>query len=373
MTRNKFVAALLLSSAMAAAPAMARDGAAYVGVEGGFFDASDIEFDLADVDTTSDDPLRVKHSNGYDVGAVVGYDFGMFRVELEGSRKVAELNIVELNDSPVGFQGGGVTGRDPLAPGNYSDGTFTSAGGSTRIWAGMLNALLDIGGNDGVGVSIGGGVGYAQIDADIYQIYEPGVAFIDDKTEEFAYQGIAELYYPIARWVDVGVKYRYFRIPDYTQVARNGTELDGKFQSHSALATLSFNFGGEEAAPPPPPPPPPAPVADNFLVFFDWDESDVTSEAADTLNRAATAYSEGGSASVTLAGHADKSGSASYNVGLSQRRADAVREYLVGRGVPEGVISTEAFGESRPLVETADGVREPQNRRVEINFGGAGM
>jgi outer membrane protein OmpA-like peptidoglycan-associated protein len=75
-----------------------------------------------------------------------------------------------------------------------------------------------------------------------------------------------------------------------------------------------------------------------------------------------------------LAGHADKSGSAQYNVGLSQRRADAVRSYLEGRGVPGGAIASEAFGESRPLVETADGVREPQNRRVEITFGpGSGM
>ncbi|HWH16856.1 MAG TPA: OmpA family protein, partial [Allosphingosinicella sp.] len=65
----------------------------------------------------------------------------------------------------------------------------------------------------------------------------------------------------------------------------------------------------------------------------------------------------------------DRSGSASYNVGLSQRRADAVRSYLAGRGVPNGAMATEAFGESRPLVETADGVREPQNRRVEITFG----
>ncbi|OTJ68810.1 OmpA family protein, partial [Pseudomonas aeruginosa] len=58
-----------------------------------------------------------------------------------------------------------------------------------------------------------------------------------------------------------------------------------------------------------------------------------------------------------------------YNVGLSQRRADSVRSYLSGRGIPDGVISSEAFGESRPRVETADGVRELQNRRVEITYG----
>jgi len=134
------------------------------------------------------------------------------------------------------------------------------------------------------------------------------------------------------------------------------------------MGGLTFNFGAA-------PPPPPAPVAVGpFIVFFDWDRSDITPQAAAILDNAASAYQQTGQAQVVLAGHADRSGSAQYNVGLSQRRADAVRSYLAGRGVPDGAITSEAFGESRPLVETADGVREPQNRRVEITFGpGAGM
>jgi outer membrane protein OmpA-like peptidoglycan-associated protein len=109
-----------------------------------------------------------------------------------------------------------------------------------------------------------------------------------------------------------------------------------------------------------------------FIVFFDWDKSAITAEAASILDNAANAYATTGQARVQLAGHADKSGSDQYNVGLSQRRADAVKAYLAGKGVPDSAIVTEAFGESRPLVDTADGVREPQNRRVEITFG-AGM
>jgi len=120
----------------------------------------------------------------------------------------------------------------------------------------------------------------------------------------------------------------------------------------------------------PEPAPPPLPVpAGPFIVFFDWDRSDITPEAASILDNAAAAYQQSGSASVMLAGNADKSGSDQYNVGLSQRRADAVRAYMVGRGLPDGSISTEAYGESRPLVDTADGVREPQNRNVQITFG----
>jgi outer membrane protein OmpA-like peptidoglycan-associated protein len=104
-------------------------------------------------------------------------------------------------------------------------------------------------------------------------------------------------------------------------------------------------------------------------VFFDWDKSDITPEAASILDNAISNYQNCGNSQVMLAGHADRSGPASYNVGLSQRRADSVKAYLSGRGISDGVISTEAFGESRPRVETADGVRELQNRRVEIMYG----
>uniref|UniRef100_UPI0012E1370D OmpA family protein n=1 Tax=Sandarakinorhabdus oryzae TaxID=2675220 RepID=UPI0012E1370D len=130
--------------------------------------------------------------------------------------------------------------------------------------------------------------------------------------------------------------------------------------------------------PPPPPPPPPLPpcppaavTPGPFLVFFDWDKSNITAEAAAILDRAAEQYAATGQTRVALAGHADKSGKDDYNVKLSQRRADAVKAYLAGKGVPADAMGTEAFGEGRPLVDTADGVREPQNRRVEITFSGA--
>ncbi|WP_156437822.1 MULTISPECIES: OmpA family protein, partial [unclassified Sphingomonas] len=125
---------------------------------------------------------------------------------------------------------------------------------------------------------------------------------------------------------------------------------------------------------PPPPPPEVVCTPGPYIVFFEWDKSDITPEAAGILDNAVSNYQSCGNAQVMLAGHADKSGAASYNVGLSQRRADATRAYLSSRGIPDGVITTEAFGESRPRVDTADGVRELQNRRVEITYGpGSGM
>ena len=104
-------------------------------------------------------------------------------------------------------------------------------------------------------------------------------------------------------------------------------------------------------------------------MFFEWDKSDITPEAGSILDNAVTQYQTCGNAQVMLAGHADKSGAPTYNVGLSQRRADAVKAYLTSRSIPETVIATEAFGESRPRVDTADGVREVQNRRVEVTYG----
>jgi outer membrane protein OmpA-like peptidoglycan-associated protein len=111
-----------------------------------------------------------------------------------------------------------------------------------------------------------------------------------------------------------------------------------------------------------------------YIVFFDWDKSDVTPEAATILDSAITAYGNCNSVPIMLAGHTDRSGTPKYNMGLSSRRNDSVRAYLTSHGIPDGAISSQAFGETQPRVPTADGVRELQNRRVEITYGpGSGM
>jgi outer membrane protein OmpA-like peptidoglycan-associated protein len=121
-------------------------------------------------------------------------------------------------------------------------------------------------------------------------------------------------------------------------------------------------------------PPKPACSTGPYIVFFDFDKSDITAEASTILNNAVTAYANCGSAQVMLAGHTDTAGRATYNVGLAERRNASVRSYLAGRGIPDGKITGEAFGETQPRVPTADGVREAQNRRVEVTYGpGSGM
>jgi outer membrane protein OmpA-like peptidoglycan-associated protein len=111
-----------------------------------------------------------------------------------------------------------------------------------------------------------------------------------------------------------------------------------------------------------------------YIVFFDWDKSDVTPEAASILDSAVTAYGNCANVPVMLAGYADRSGKPAYNQGLSERRNASVRAYLTAHGVPDGAITSQGFGENNPRVPTADGVRELQNRRVEITYGpGSGM
>jgi outer membrane protein OmpA-like peptidoglycan-associated protein len=118
-------------------------------------------------------------------------------------------------------------------------------------------------------------------------------------------------------------------------------------------------------------PPPPAPVAaapreQSLLVFFDFDQATITQEGQQVIRRAVENYRRGGVPRIVATGHADRSGTPEYNMSLSDRRAVAVRQALVAAGIPAADIGTQARGESQPLVPTADGEREPQNRRVEI-------
>lgn len=114
-------------------------------------------------------------------------------------------------------------------------------------------------------------------------------------------------------------------------------------------------------------------TAGPYTVYFGAQQEKVTPKAAAILDNAAAAYAGCGDVQVMLAGHTDRSGSDEANVGLSQRRAANVRLYLAALKIPDGVITTQAFGESRPMVTTKDGMKEPRNNRVEISFGpGAG-
>ena len=138
----------------------------------------------------------------------------------------------------------------------------------------------------------------------------------------------------------------------------------------AALLLAACDSPPPQAAAPPPPPPAASPY---FMVFFDWDRSNLSAQAQATLQQAAATFKARGNVGVNVVGHTDTSGPDGYNMALSLRRANVVKDSLVQQGVPPAAITTTGVGKSGLLVQTGDGVREPQNRRAEIMVGGGGM
>jgi iron complex outermembrane receptor protein len=140
--------------------------------------------------------------------------------------------------------------------------------------------------------------------------------------------------------------------------------------------SVKYRFGGEsepEAAPAayvPPPVVAPAPAPKSYLVFFDFNKSDLTPEATTIVDTAAKNAGPAKVTQLTVTGHTDTVGSDAYNMRLSRRRAESVAAQLEKDGIPSSEIEIVAKGKRDLLVPTKDGVREPQNRRVQIVYSG---
>jgi OmpA-OmpF porin, OOP family len=164
--------------------------------------------------------------------------------------------------------------------------------------------------------------------------------------------GIEDMFAP--QW-SVKLEYRY-------------AELGSHFTLNEGLLGVNYHFG----APPPPPPAPmaapaPPPAAPKvFIVFFDWDKDTITPEGQQIIAQAADAYKAGAPVQIQVTGYTDRSGSPGYNQRLSERRANNVARALAALGVPKDQMIVAGRGENDNRVPTAPGVREPQNRRVEI-------
>ena len=265
---------------------------------------------------------------GFAGGVKAGYDFLGPRIELE-----------------VGY---GYVPSNAFIPGTQ----LTGGGGSIGT---MVNFYYDFMPSSRISPYIGVGA---------------GAAFIDSNTRfgdtQFAYQAMAGLAYHINSNWSAGVEARIGGTTD-PGFSVNGQRFTYKNAGIAALVGIAYKFGGPSAPAAAAPPPAPAqPAPPSFMVFFDFDRSDLSAQAQSTIQQAAGAYKTKGSARVTATGHADKSGPDAYNMALSLRRANTVKDALVRNGVPATAIAVVGRGESMPLVQTADGVREPQNRRVEI-------
>jgi len=193
-----------------------------------------------------------------------------------------------------------------------------------------------------------------------------GVAFIDSNSSlgstQFAWDALVGVRYNITSQFTVGLEGRYVGTTN-PSITVAGQTFYGSNHNVELLVGVAYKFAAAAA---PPPPPAPMAAAPSYMVFFDWDRSNLSQQALATIQQAANTYKTKGSARITATGHADRSGPENYNMALSLRRANAVKDALVRDGVPATAISVIGKGETQPLVPTADGVREPQNRRVEI-------
>lgn len=183
--------------------------------------------------------------------------------------------------------------------------------------------------------------------------------------------------YAVSHNWDVGVEYRYTDLGNDRIInTTHAIVLNNAVKYNLIQLALTYRFAPPRApmaeapapapmpvaAPAPPPPPPPR----TFLVFFDFDKATLTADARRVVEAAAASYKATGSARINVAGYTDLAGTQAYNLRLSQRRADAVASYLAAQGVPKSAMDVKWFGKEHPRVPTPDGVREPQNRRVEI-------
>jgi outer membrane protein OmpA-like peptidoglycan-associated protein len=201
-------------------------------------------------------------------------------------------------------------------------------------------------------------------------------------SDEFAVQGIAGVAFNIAQVPGLALTAEYRFTASPIDASYSAQYFDGPFVGHEKLKTegqynnaalVGVRYALFSAPPPPPPPaaitpPPPAPpeVARTYLVFFDWDRADLTTRARQIVAEAAAASTKVQTTRIDVNGYTDLSGTAAYNQRLSVRRAESVEAELVRDGVAKSEISIHGYGESNPLIPTAKGVREPQNRRVEI-------
>jgi outer membrane protein OmpA-like peptidoglycan-associated protein len=297
----------------------------YIGVMGGANWLLNTNVTLGGVSTSA------SPNTGFLAGGMLGYDFVGPRVELEGSYRenTNTLNVNAFGVGSVGFRHSEVAVMANL----YYD---FNAGGVIVPYIGA-----------------GVGVGFTNATAGAGQ----------SNSTNFAYQGMAGLGWNIDPMFRLNLEGRYHGTSNPTVNSAIG---GGTYQNNniSALLALHIRFGAPAAPVAAPTPAPAAPPS--FMVFFDWDRSNLSAQALNTIKQAANAFKAKGQARVTATGHADRSGPDQYNMALSLRRANAVKNALVREGVPATAIAVVGRGESMPLVQTADGVREPQNRRVEI-------
>ena len=329
----------------------------YLGIGGGWSHL----MPFTDSESTDGLLFHTRPQEGFVVDAVAGYDFGRLRLEGEMAYRRAGVAKTTIVNGGTAF---------PALTGH----TTTDGDVSALSWMG--NATVDILPQSQITPYIGVGVGGVLLQLENFAA--GSTTFASHSDVEVAYQGIAGVRYQIAPSVSLALDYRFFGTTTPNFHDTKGGGFNAPHRSHNVILGIAYHFGAPSppppmaapiAAPAPlPPPPAPAPTAAlrSFIVYFNFDRSDLTPDARKTVQDAAATFKQPGSARISIDGYTDLAGSALYNLKLSKRRADTVRAYLLQLGVPDGAIAESWHGKENPAVPTPDGTREPRNRRVEI-------
>lgn len=331
----------------------------YIGGEGGWSHLEDI--DVTNGAAATPNKATLSPSEGFAAGVAGGYEFSSgVRAELEAVYRRQDFD--NWNGSLTG----------PPSVSSKLSGSASSA-------ALMGNVLYDFMKNSPITPYVGGGLGLAAVTMDKVHINSTNTQVFDDTEVSLAYQGIVGAKWQIVPAWSLSLDYRYFGVVNPSFPAQNVAgqpTLSAGYHTHNVMLGFAYHFGPPPAPPPaaaapvaaPAPAPAPAPAKQPqlFLVFFDFDKATLTPEGAQVIQQAADYYKKTGAAKIMVTGYTDLAGTQQYNLGLSKRRADTVHGALVKQGVPDSAIAEAWRGKENPRVPTPDGVREPQNRRVEI-------
>ena len=203
---RKIALGMAVAATALAAPALARDGQAYFGADIGYADPEDHKV----INGGFDDGSEIQEDDGAALGAFIGYDWGAIRTE-------AELTYYKYFPDSVTAGVLGMPIYDTVPP--YQRGDYEAIGNSKIVTA-MANALFDIGGNEGVGLSLGVGAGRAYLDQ--FTRTAPWQTLLNDSDSAWAYQGVAQIRFPLADGADVGLKYKYLNTNDFNMVDTAG-------------------------------------------------------------------------------------------------------------------------------------------------------
>ncbi len=246
------------------------------------------------------------------------------------------------------------------------------ATGYARSWSAMANLFYDFNRGGGAEPYVGVGVGAARVGGGIEGIGS-------DQDTVLAYQALAGIAFDISEQLDLDIGYRYFLAPD-VEFEAAGLPIDVDYEHQAITVGLRYQFAAPAPAPVVTPPvvtppvvtPPvvatPACPTSEFVVYFEWDRSNLNQAALETIDAAVNRARQCNVSGVVVVGHTDTSGSPTYNQGLSERRASVVRDALVARGIAAGSVTSQARGESDLARATRDGVREPLNRRTAVTI-----